>query len=84
MRLKFFGELGMRIGRNVEFHVSGPITFKELVEALKEKFPHAKEEFDAIEFYIVSVNGRIVKKDELEEITLSDDDEVIFMFWAAL
>ncbi len=79
MKLKFFGELRLKVGKEVGVKLEREVSFDELIEMLKNKFPHAKEEFDAIEFYIVSVNGRIVKKDELEKITLSDDDEVIFM-----
>ena len=84
MKLKFFGELGMKVGRETEMRINGELTFKELIERLKEAFPQAKEEFEAIDLYIISVNGRIVRKEELERMKFSDDDELIFMFWAAL
>ena len=74
----------MKVGREAELKIDGKLTFKELIEKLKEEFPQAKEEFEAIDLYIISVNGRIVGKEELERIRLSNDDELIFMFWAAL
>ncbi len=84
MKLKFFGELGMKIGREAEVKINGSLNFDELIRKLKEIFPEAKEEFDAVDLYIISVNGRIVGKEELERMKFSDEDELIFMFWAAL
>ncbi|ADC64860.1 thiamineS protein [Ferroglobus placidus DSM 10642] len=84
MKLKFFGELGMKVGREAEVKINGALSFRELIKKLKEEFPEAKEEFEAVDLYIISVNGRIISKEELERMKFSDRDELIFMFWAAL
>jgi len=49
MKLKFFGELRLKVGKEVGVKLEREVSFDELIEMLKNKFPHAKEEFDAIE-----------------------------------
>ncbi len=79
MRIKFLGELGMKVGKEVEIEVGGEVAFDELIKILEEKFPQAKEEFKAIDFYMVSVNGKIVRRDEIKNLKFSDKDEIIFL-----
>ncbi len=79
MKIKFLGELGMKVGREVEVKLERELTFDELVELLRKRFPEAREEFDSIDFYMVSVNGKIVSRDEVRRIKFSDGDELIFL-----
>jgi|GEM_PF-1841502 molybdopterin converting factor small subunit len=64
------------IGKEIEINIEGEITLDELKSIIVEKFPRAKDEINDI-FYNFSINGELVKRDEMKNVKIKDRDLII-------
>jgi|GEM_PF-398188 SAM-dependent methyltransferase/molybdopterin converting factor small subunit len=79
MKIKFIGLLASKIGKEVEIELSKEITLTELIEELVRRFPQAKDELSDPHFYNFSVNGVLIKHDDVPKTRVSNNDTVVFI-----
>lgn len=79
MKIKVMGLLARKIGREVEIELSRELTIPELVEELVKRFPDAKEELSDPYFYNFSVNGVIIRHDDVLKVRVRNEDEVVII-----
>jgi molybdopterin converting factor small subunit len=72
-------ELARKIGKELDLKIEGEITIEELKKEIVRRFPNAKDEFSDKYFYNFSVNGRLIKQNELKTFKLKNEDFVIIM-----
>ena len=79
MKIKVMGLLARKIGKEVEMELSRELTIPELVEELVKRFPDAKEELSDPYFYNFSVNGVIIKHDDVPKVRVRNEDTVVII-----
>lgn len=71
MRICFFGRLGDRIGRTLDFSVTQPCTVEELRAVISSRFPESRDDL-ASGSTRVCIADQVVPEDHMVE----PDDEV--------
>ncbi|AIY89823.1 methyltransferase [Geoglobus acetivorans] len=75
--MRLVGPLKRKYGEVIEIHVGGDITLGKALKIVSEKYPELKGEIDDVEAYNFSLNGVLVRKDEIDSIMVRDEDEII-------
>jgi ubiquinone/menaquinone biosynthesis C-methylase UbiE/molybdopterin converting factor small subunit len=79
MKIKVMGLLARKIGKEVEIELNRELTLPELVEELVKRFPEAKEELSDPYFYNFSVNGVIIRHDDVPKVRVKNEDTVVII-----
>jgi len=79
MRIKFVGPLASKLGREVEIKVEGKMRVVDAIEQLKSKFPQIRDDLSDLNFYNISLNGQLLRHDEMEERLVEDGDELVLI-----
>jgi len=79
MIVRFVGPLASKIGKEVEIDIEGEISVREVIKNIAEIFPQAKNDLSDLSFYNISLNGELLKKDELETKKVRDEDTLILI-----
>ncbi|MBE8539303.1 methyltransferase domain-containing protein [Geoglobus acetivorans] len=77
MKIRLIGPLKRRYGEVIEIWLGREITLNEALKIVSERYPELKGEIDDIGAYNFSLNGVLVKKDEMNSIKVRDEDEII-------
>lgn len=77
MRVRLIGHLKSLYGEVIEVKLDGEVRFTELIELLIDRYPKLKDELDDLNAFNYSLNGELLKKDELEKVKVRNDDELI-------
>jgi molybdopterin converting factor small subunit len=77
MRIRILSSiLAEKIGKEIEIKIGDEITLEELKEIIAERFPDAREEIKDI-FYNFSLNGRLIRAEEMKKVKVRDEDSII-------
>ncbi len=79
MIVRFVGPLASKIGKEVEISIGREISVREAIEKIAEAYPQAESDLSDLSFYSISLNGELLKKDELETRKVRDDDLLILI-----
>ncbi len=79
MIVRFVGPLASKIGKEIKIDIEGEITVKELIKKITEDYPQSKSDLSDLSFYNISLNGELLKKDELETKKVKDNDLMILI-----
>jgi len=79
MKIRFIGLLAGKIGREVEIELGRDVTLPELIEELVKRFPEARDELSDPHFYNFSVNGVLIRQDDVPKTRVSDGDTIVFI-----
>ncbi len=79
MIVRFVGPLTTKLGKEIEIEVEEGLSVREVVEKVTQLYPQARDELSDLSFYNISLNGELLKKDELERRKVKDDDVLILI-----
>jgi len=79
MKIKVMGLLARKVGKEVEIELSRELTIPELIEELVKRFPDAKEELSDPYFYNFSVNGVIIRHDDVPKVKVKNEDTIVLI-----
>ncbi len=79
MKIKFVGPLASKLGKEVEIKVEGKMRVIDAIEELKSKFPQIRDDLSDLNFYNISINGQLLRHDEIEETLVEDKDEMVLI-----
>jgi len=79
MIVRFVGPLASKIRKEVEIVIGREISVKEAIEKIAETYPQVKGDLSDLSFYNISLNGQLLKKDELETRKVRDSDLLILI-----
>ncbi len=79
MIVRFVGPIASKIGKEVEIRIEKEISVEEAIEKIRELYPQVKNDLLDLSFYNISLNGELLKKDELETRKVADTDILILI-----
>ncbi len=79
MIIRFVGPLATKLGKEIQVKIEKEVPLREVIERVVRLYPQAEDELSDLSFYSISLNGELLKKDELEEIRVKDGDVLILI-----